>query len=72
MKIKPTSALVKTRSHRRYRNIINPKGFIYMPSSWLGAKVKVVPRDLYVKMVKRIKKLDGILRRIKKEAKKWE
>lgn len=61
------SAIVKTRSPRRYRVTKNPKGVIYLPSSWVGVKVKVVNRSYWVNIIKRLHNIEAKLSRIKKE-----
>lgn len=63
---KPRSEIVRTRSQRKYKAVNNPKGVIYLPSTWVGNKVKVVDRELWVRMVKRIYNLEHRLIRIKK------
>lgn len=67
MKLSPRSAIVKTRSQRRYRAANNPKGVIYLPNNWLGKKVKVVERARWVVLVKRVHLLEHKLSKIGRE-----
>lgn len=62
----PRSAIIRTRSQRRYRAVNNAKGVIYLPHYCIGKKVKVVDRALWVKMVKKIYNLEHRLMRIGK------
>lgn len=64
------SAIVKTRSPRRYRVTKNPKGVVYLPQKWVGVKIKVVNRSYWVCLVKRLHKVEAKLNRIKKEISK--
>lgn len=65
----PRSAIVRTRSHRRYRVTRNPKGVIYLPNIWLGKKIKVVDRKHWAWLVKRVHKLECVISRVRRIAK---
>lgn len=60
------STVVRIRSQRRYRAVTNAKGNIYLPSHWVGMKVKVVRLSLWVGIIKRIHNLERKIVKIRK------